>query len=371
MLDSTVQIILVLVFIIFLLVGIIVYFVSKWGKSGSDEKSMKMLQQHLFDLSHQLERKMNETNRTLDHKLTESNKFVSENFQKTFSTSSKIGEESNKRIEEITKKLTQLEETNKQIKDIWGQLEGLERILTNPKQRGILGEYFLETILKNMFPPENYEMQYKFKNGEIVDAIIKIQGKIIPIDSKFSLENYTKIVEATTDVEREIFEKEFKKDLKKRIDETSKYIRPSEKTMEFAFMFIPSEGIYYDILINKVGAMKVNTTDLIEYAFKEKHVIIVSPTSFYAYLQTVLQWLKALQIEETAKDIQKQVTQLGRHLQAYEEYLKKLGNTLWTTVNHYNHAYREFNKIEKDVVKITGKLEGEQEILQIERPEEE
>jgi DNA recombination protein RmuC len=140
-----------------------------------------------------------------------------------------------------------------------------------------------------MFPPENYEMQYKFKNGEIVDAVIKIQGRIIPVDSKFSLENYTKIIEANTDVEREVFEKEFKKDLKKRIDETSKYIRPNEGTMEFAFMFIPSEGIYYDILINKVGAMKINTADLIEYAFKDKHVIIVSPTSFYAYLQTVMQ----------------------------------------------------------------------------------
>ncbi len=328
-----------------------------------------MLQQHLFDLSHQLERKLNETNRTLDNKLSESNKYLSDNIQRTFATSSKIGEESNKRIEEITKKLSELGETNKQIKDIGGQLEWLERILTNPKQRGILGEYFLETILKNMFPPENYEMQYKFKNGEIVDAVIKIQERIIPIDSKFSLENYTKIVEANSDVEREVFEKEFKKDLKKRIDETSKYIRPNEGTMEFAFMFIPSEGIYYDILINKVGAMKINTADLIEYAFKDKHVIIVSPTSFYAYLQTVMQWLKALQIEEAAKDIQKQVGQLGRHLQAYEEYLKKLGNTLGTTVNHYNHAYKEFNKIEKDVVKITWESWIEQEFIQIEKPE--
>lgn len=367
--EISVQIIIPLLFIIFLLIGVLIYFITKGGKS-TDDKSLKLLQQHLFDLSHQLERKLNETNRTLDNKLSESNKYLSDNIQRTFATSSKIGEESNKRIEEITKKLSELWETNKQIKDIGGQLEWLERILTNPKQRGILWEYFLETILKNMFPPENYEMQYKFKNGEIVDAVIKIQWRIIPVDSKFSLENYTKIVEANTDVEREVFEKEFKKDLKKRIDETSKYIRPNEGTMEFAFMFIPSEGIYYDILINKVGAMKINTADLIEYAFKDKHVIIVSPTSFYAYLQTVMQWLKALQIEEAAKDIQKQVGQLGRHLQAYEEYLKKLGNTLSTTVNHYNHAYKEFNKIEKDVVKITGEV-WEQEILQLEKPNNE
>lgn len=369
MIDSDNQILVFLVFIIFVLAGVVLFLVTKKGSNSNDAKSFQLLQQHLFDLSHQLERKLNETHKTLDSKLSESNKYLSENIQKTFLTSSKIWEESNKKIEEITKKLTELGETNKQIKDIGGQLEWLERILTNPKQRGVLGEYFLETILKNMFPPENYEMQYKFKNGEIVDAVIKIQGKIIPIDSKFSLENYTKIVESGSEVEREIYEKEFKKDLKKRIDETSKYIRPSEKTMEFAFMFIPSEGIYYDILINKVGAMKINTADLIEYAFKEKHVIIVSPTSFYAYLQTVMQWLKALQIEEAAKDIQKQVGQLWKHLQAYEEYLKKLGNTLGTTVNHYNNAYKEFNKIEKDVVKITG-VQWEQEILQLEKPEE-
>jgi DNA recombination protein RmuC len=140
--------------------------------------------------------------------------------------------------------------------------------------------------------------------------------------------------------------------------------------MDFAFMFIPSEGIYYDLLVNKVWTLKVNTVDLIEYAFKEKKVIIVSPTSFYAYLQTVLQWLRALQIEESAKDIQKQVEKLGKHLTVYEEYLEKLWNTLWTTVNHYNTAYKKFNLIEKDVIKITGQTGNEeQNLIQLDKPE--
>jgi DNA recombination protein RmuC len=162
------------------------------------------------------------------------------------------------------------------------------------------------------------------------------------------------VIEERDETKKEEYEKLFKADLKLRIDETSKYIRPSEGTMDFAFMFIPSEGIYYDLLINKVGAVKVNTQDLIEYAFKHKHVIIVSPTSFFAYLQTVMQGLRALQIEESAKEIRKQVEQLGKHLLSYEEYLKRLGNNLGTTVNMYNNAYKEFAKIEKDVVKIAG-----------------
>ena len=162
-------------------------------------------------------------------------------------------------------------------------------------------------------------------------------------------------------------EKEFKSDLKKRIDETSKYIKPKANTMDFAFMFIPAEGIYYDLLINKVGAVKANTHDLIEYAFKEKHVIIVSPTSFFAYLQTVLQGLRAMQIEESAKDIRKRVEMLGQHIKNYDEYFKKLGGHLTTTVNTYNTAYKELNKIDKDVVKI-AEVEKSVEPTLLEQP---
>jgi len=246
-------------------------------------------------------------------------------------------------------------------------LQGLEDVLKNPKHRGVLGEYFLENLLKNVLPPKDYQMQYEFKNGDIVDAVVFVKEKIIPIDSKFSLENYNRILQEKDSDRREELEKQFRVDLKNRIDETAKYIRPNEKTMDFAFMFIPAEGIYYDLLVNQVGAIKINTRDLIEYAFKDKHVIIVSPTSFFAYLQTVLQGLRALQIEESAKEIRKYVEMLQKHLLSYDEYMKKLGNNLSTTVNMYNRADKEFSKIDKDVVKITGKT-GEIEPLQIEGP---
>jgi DNA recombination protein RmuC len=250
------------------------------------------------------------------------------------------------------------------------QLRNLQDILQNPKQRGILGEYYLETVLKNVLPPGSYQTQFAFKNGEVVDAVIFVRDKILPIDSKFSLENYNRLAAEREPAERERLEKLFRQDLKNRIDETAKYVRPEENTFDFAFMFIPAEGIYYDLLINQVGAIKTSTRDLIEYAHREKHVIIVSPTSFFAYLQTVLQGLKALQIEESAKEIRTRVEMLSRHLFAYEDYMKKLGSHLVTTVNTYNIAYKELGKVDKDIVKITDGS-GEIEVVQLQKPEQE
>lgn len=321
-----------------------------------EENLFIMLQKQIQELSRTMDQKMNDTNKTMNDTQTNLHKTI----QEQFGQSVKI-------ITDVTERLTKLDETNRQVVGVAEQLQGLENVLKNPKHRGVLGEYFLENVLKNVMPPGSYEMQYKFSDGDIVDAAVFVKDKVIPIDSKFSLENYNRIVNEKDEDQREILEKVFKQDLKNRIDETAKYIKPKENTMDFAFMFIPAEGIYYDLLVNKVGAIKINTQDLIEYAFKEKHVIIVSPTSFFAYLQTVMQGLRALQIEEGAKEIRKQVEQLGKHLLSYEEYLKKMGNNLTTTVNMYNSAYKEFGKIDKDVVKIT---EGEKfvEILQIDRP---
>jgi DNA recombination protein RmuC len=249
----------------------------------------------------------------------------------------------------------------------------LQDILKNPKQRGILGEYYLETLLKNVLPPRSYEMQYKLGKDEdgkdlIPDAVVFIKDKIIPIDSKFSLENYNKLVEEQNPTEKERLEKLFVNDLKNRISETSKYIKPEQNTMEFAFMFIPHEAIYYDLLINKVGALKEETENLIQRAASKYKVIIVSPTSFLAYLQTVLQGLKAMQIEEKAKDIIKRVEELGVHLKKYEEYHLRLGTSLSTVVNHYNASGKEMKKIDKDITRITGSSPNI-ELPSLEKPE--
>jgi DNA recombination protein RmuC len=272
-------------------------------------------------------------------------------FQNQFGQNAKI-------IKEIIEELAKVNEGHKQVIGVTDQLKSLQDILKNPKQRGVLGEYYLETVLKNVLPPGSFEMQYEFKDGTIVDAVVITKDGIIPVDSKFSLENYNRILEAQTPADRERYENAFYGDLKMRIDETSKYIKPAEGTLEFAFMFIPSEAVYYDLLINKVGAIKSNTVDLIEYAAGNKKVMVVSPTTFLAYLQTVLQGLKALQIEESAKKISKRIGELSKHISSYDSYMKKLGGHLGTSIGMYNKAYKELGKMDKDVYKIAEKSAG-------------
>ncbi|MBY0328558.1 DNA recombination protein RmuC, partial [Patescibacteria group bacterium] len=300
---------------------------------------------------------MSELQKTVDQKLGDNERSIKESMMHQSGQSNKI-------IQDITERLTRLDEGNKQVIGFTEQLRGLQDILKNPKQRGtIIGEYYLETILSKVLPPKTFQTQYQFKNGEAVDAVVFVDKKIIPIDSKFSLENYNRIIEAHKEGNNpEPFVAEFKKDIKKRIDETSKYIRPAEDTLDFAFMFIPHESIYYDLLVAEVGAIKVNTQDLIQYAF-EKKVIIVSPTSFLAYLQTVLQGLRALKIEESAKDIVKRVEELGKHLKAYEDYHNKLGSSLSTVVNHYSNSGKELKKVDKDVMRISGESAGIEPLL--------
>jgi len=264
-------------------------------------------------------------------------------------------------VKEITGEITKVAEGQKQIASVADQLRSLQDILKNPKQRGVLGEYFLETVLKNVLPPGTYQLQYPFSEGkDIVDAVIFYQEKIIPIDSKFSLENYNRLAGATTDEERKRYETALHNDLKLRIDETSKYIKPGENTVDFAFMFIPSEALYYDLLVNKVGAAAER--DLIHYA-SEKRVYPVSPTTFYAYLQMALQGLRQIEINKSAELIRKNVGELQKHLGRYEEYFEKIGTHLSTTTNAYHTAQKEFGKIDKDILKLgaTAELDEEEE----------
>ncbi len=333
----------ILFIIIAILVGLVVgYLFTRTRKvEKADDTGLKLILAQ-----------MNELARTVDNKLHESNKQVNESMRYQSTETSRI-------IGDITEKITRLDETNKQVVSFADQLKNLQDILKNPKQRGVLGEYYLETLLKNVMPPGSYEMQYHLgKNDEgkelIPDAVVFVKDKIIPIDSKFSLENYNRIVETNDKAEKERLEKVFVNDLKMRITETSKYIQPDQNTMDFAFMFIPHEAIYYDLLINKIGAVNEDTENLIQRAASKYKVIIVSPTSFLAYLQTVLQGLKAMQIEESAKDIVKRVGELTKHLKSYEEYHNKLGNSIGTVINHYQSSQKEFKKVDKDIIRITG-----------------
>jgi DNA recombination protein RmuC len=327
-----------------LLLSALVFIVINYAKKPSNKtEGSLMLKADINDLSKSVQDLKDGLQKQLNDQMLSSNKQI----MSQFAASSKI-------IEDVTKNLTELKESNKQVVSITDELKTLQNVLQNPKQRGVIGEFYLAQVLENVLAPDRFKLQYKFKDGDIVDAVIILdKGRLLPVDSKFSLENYNRLIDEKDKQKRESIEKLFRADLKNRIDETSKYIRPSENTMDYAFMFIPSEAIYYDLLINKIGATGISARDLIEYAFREKNVIIVSPTTFMAYLQTVLHGLRSLQIEEQAKEIQERVGVLGRHLMTYETYMQKLGTSLGTSVNHFNTAHKELKKIDKDIVKIS------------------
>ena len=354
---------LLILILLIAVIGILVYvfFFKKEEKKESSD-GLLMLQQQLAELT-----------KTMNERMGESNKVMQDNARVQFRESKELIQEINKEVNEqlrnVVRGVAEVSESSKQVYSVAEQLQSLEKVLKHQKQRGNLGEASLQLALENMLPATAYKLQYLFPGGDIVDAVVITKDGMIPVDAKFSLDNYRRLVDETDDTRREELEKEFKNDLKKRIDETAKYIRPKDGTLPFAFMYIPAEAIYYDLLVNEVGAVKVNTRSLIDYAYKDKNVIIVSPTTFAAYLQSVLYGFRAFKIEESAKQIGKHVESLSRHLKAYDDYFKKVGNSLGTTVNHYNVAQKELGKIDKDVAKITGGS-MDFETLSLEKPQE-
>ena len=314
-------------------------------------------------IKNQIDSNSSKTQEQMELKLNafvESFKLTSaENMAKQLKESKDDKDKMTETLTKLTKELEKIKGTNDQVLTFANQMKTLEKILGNQKQRGILGEIQLENLLANVLPPELFEMQYSFSNNEIVDAIIKVGEYIIPIDAKFSLDNYNKMIE-TEEIDNEKLndlEKKFKSDIKNRIDETSKYIRPNEGTVDYAYMFIPADGLYQDLLNNKVGSLKINQRDLVSYAYQKK-VMIVSPMSLFPMLQVTNKALNNMKVEESISEIQMNIEKLGNHLKAYVSYHEKLGNSIGTVVNHYNNSSKEFKKIDKDVTKLSsGKTE--------------
>lgn len=347
---------LLLIILLIVAVGAAVFFYLR-SRSDGGQASQNIVQQ-IQSIREEIQRTTSEHRRDVQGQLERVQDQLDQGMKHSHSSMQKQFEQTSKIVQDVTQRLTELDKTNKQVLDFSGQLQNLQNILKNPKQRGVLGEYWLETLLGNVLPKESYKMQYTVGGDEqtgqklIADAAIFIRDQIIPIDAKFSLENYNRMMEEADPTRREKIERDFKADVKKRIDETSKYIRTEHGTMNFAFMFIPAEGVYYNLLNAAVGS-GINSQNLVEYAF-QKHVMIVSPTSFYAYLQTVLLGLRELQLEESTQEIIKRVGELGKHVGAYRDFHERLGKNLGTVVNQYNLSSGELRKIGKDVKKIAS-----------------
>ncbi len=353
-----------LALVILLLAVTLLYLIVKQFKA-KDSSSGTDLLSNINELRREIQETTNSQRKEVEGKLDVIHNRLVENLQESSTTLQKHFRHTSGIIRDVTEKLTTLDETNKQVLGFSKQLQSLENILKNPKQRGILGEYWLESLLDQVLPPGHYKMQHHLgtdeKTGQklIPDAVLFVKDLIIPIDAKFSLENYNRVSQETNAERRVVLERDFKSDVKLRIDETSKYIQTDMGTTNFAFMFVPAEGVYHNLISQNVGSVKVNTRNLIEYAF-EKGVMIVSPTSFYAYLQTVMLGLKALQIEDSVKDIQSQAEKLMRHMNVYEDHHNRVGKHLETTVRAYTASSVELKKIDKDIYKITEGSAGKE-----------
>jgi len=344
--------VIILAVLVLALAGFVIWtLVQPKKKDTADSDATMLLKADMTELTKAMGNLQQGLQKQLSEQLGTSNRQMTAQFQ----ASAKI-------IKDVTEKLTELDRTNKSVGDVAAELKTLQNVLQNPKQRGVLGEYYLDQILKNLLPPGSYELQYKMGEGLTVDAVIKLDDKLLPIDSKFSLENYNRLIEAK-EAERPALERAFKEDLKRRIDETAKYINTNKGTLDQALMFIPSEAIYYDLLANKVGAAGVSGRNLMQYAAKDKKVTIVGPSTLSAMLQVIVQGMRSLEIQKDTDTIRKNIEQLSKHLLAHNGYMQKLGNSLGTTVGHFNTTYKELGKIDKDVVKIADTKPGVEPML--------
>ena len=362
---------LIIIIVLCIILAILVFVLFK-NKVGNEPDVIIQLTNSLSNQIQNIRKEINDNSEKsrleIESKLKVINKEISDFQISSKSSMQKQFADSNKIIKDVTNELAKIKGTNEQVLSFANQMKSLEKILGNQKQRGIFGEIQLENLLSNVLPPEIFQMQYTFKSGDIVDAIIKVNENIIPIDAKFSLDNYNRMIESSDDAEIKNLEKKFKEDIKSRIDETSKYIKPQEKTLDYAFMFIPADGLYQDLLNSRVGSLKINSNELVSYAYLKK-VMIVSPMSLFPMLQITMKALNNLKFEKEIDTVIKNVRNLSNHLASYQLYHDKLGNTLKTVVNHYNKSSDEFGKIDKDISRISnGKIKLNLENETVEKP---
>ena len=363
---------LIIIISLFIVIGILIFLIFRGNKDSGASDVIFQLSNNLSNQIQNIRKEISDNSEKsrieIESKLKTINKEISDFQTSSKSTMQKQFADSNKIIKDVTNELAKIKGTNEQVLSFANQMKSLEKILGNQKQRGIFGEIQLENLLSNVLPPEIFKMQYSFKSGEIVDAIIMVNENIIPIDAKFSLDNYNRMIESSDENEIKILEKKFKEDIKSRIDETAKYIKPQEKTLDYAFMFIPADGLYQDLLNSRVGSLKINSNELVSYAYLKK-VMIVSPMSLFPMLQITMKALNNLKFEKEIDTVIKNVRNLSNHLASYQLYHEKLGNTLKTVVNHYNKSSDEFGKIDKDISRISnGKIKLNLDNESIEKP---
>jgi len=349
---------------IYLLLGLILVVVvalfilmeQRWRKrieeirtDSSSQPMWALMQQQMEQLRGQMGDGLNKNISLLTEQLRTINEQVNQQLQlvnqQLQSSSGQIGQRldsAREVISKVSEKLGELSKTSEQIHEVGKNIATLQEILRPPKLRGGLGEQFLGELLSQILPPEFFTLQYSFASGERVDAVVRIGEKLVPIDSKFPLDNFKRVIECKTDEERRTWQKGFYKDVRKHIDDiASKYILPQERTYDFALLYIPAENVYYETITKdeSFGEEK----GVLNYALN-KRVIPVSPNSFYAYLQVIILGLKGLQIEKDAVKIQALLSGLKKDIGGFQEDFQLVGRHLTNAVNKFEEARRRLDK---------------------------
>jgi len=333
------------------------------SRTKTADPSISLMQQEVQSLRGQLTEAMQRSQEMVNQQLGQMTNHVNthlgqvaQQLQKSTGDLNTRLDNAAKVVQEVSKSLGGLNEATKKVFDVGKDIASLQEILRSPKLRGGLGELFLGDLLGQIFPPAHYTLQYRFKSGEAVDAVIRIGQSLVPVDAKFPLENFRRVVETASEEERKAAKRKFIADVKKHVDAISgKYILPDEGTFDFALMYIPAENVYYELII-KDEAVDTDKA-LLNYAFT-KRVIPVSPNSFYAYLQTILLGLKGLHIEEQAQEILKNLARLSGDFRKFQEEFELVGKHLTNTKARYDEADKRLLKFGDKLQSLTGTEAG-------------
>jgi DNA recombination protein RmuC len=255
-------------------------------------------------------------------------------------------DDASRAVTEVHSQLGALGEATRRMEQVGREVAGLEQILRAPKIRGGLGEILLERLLAEILPPESYRLQHAFRSGDKVDAAVVVAGRLVPVDSKFPLENFRRMLEESNEERRRQIRRAFLRDVRGRVDEIArKYIVPDEATFDFALMYVPAENVYYEVILRDEGGEDT----LLGYALSRR-VVPVSPNSFYAYLQVILLGLRGLRIEENAREILGVLGRLQTDAARLREHFDTLGR-------HITNAKNKYDETTTSLARLEGKLE--------------
>src|SRR3989339_616394 len=349
----------IIISIALLVIVVLVFLLIK--RSPQDTQSGLLIQQQMDSLRKQVSDSLTGSTSLVNQQiasLTEQvNKQLSSVSDQLLNSQKSVGERLDnaaKVVSDVNKSIGQLSEATKRVFEVGHDIASLQEILRAPKLRGNIGEFFLGDLLSQILPPKFYELQYQFKSRETVDAVIRLGQGLVPVDSKFPLENFKKMIEIQTDKEKGQARKKFVTDVKKHIDAiSSKYILADEGTFDFALMYIPAENVYYEMIIKDENSEE----DSISTYALQKKVIPVSPNSFYAYLQAIVLGLRGMRIEEGAKNIMAMLSRLTGDFKKFKDEFEILGG-------HITKAASKYDDTAKRLEKFSDKL------LSVENPQE-